>query len=433
MKKYLIIIVSLLTALLCGCGAWVEDTYLAVRPHVEEATQATETDAEETHTVVTNRSELRGAVLSRIRDWVESDTLWIENYEGDPETDLSEILAYAMQEDPIGAYAVDFIDAELSGDTASGRIELSVVFRRSAAEIGSIVTVNDTVAALRRIDKALNNNETALTLRIRSYTEADFEDYIFDYCLNNPNLVVALPVVSAQVYPKEGEARILELHFTYDQTRENLSMMLASVNTILGSASSYVTSGKTETERLELLARFLSNRFDYEIAENVPTMPAYELLCEGKAHSLSFATVFRYECTRAGTDCRLVCGERNGEAWYWNIVCLDGVYYHVDLMRSVERHESTLTPLLQQELRAEGYVWEEGDYPSNPEPDPVETGPSELPEQTEFLEPTVPKPTETSTQEPSWEPTESTEELTEAASSDASEEPTEDSAPSEET
>lgn len=415
MKKHILTIVSLislLAGLLGGCGALVDDNYLAVGRHIEQATEATEASQEEAdHSVVTNRSELRGAVLSRVRDWVESDTLWVENYEGDLEGDLAEILSYTTQEDPIGAYAVDFADAELTGDAVSGSIELSIVFRRSAAEIGSIVTVNNTAAALRRIDQALVSCETALTLRIRSYEETDFEDYIFGYCLKNPNLIVALPELSAQVYPKEGETRILELHFTYDQTRENLTQMLSSVNTILDSASSYVTSGKTEAERLELLARFLSNRFHYEIAEEVPTMPAYELLCEGKAHSLSFATVFRYECTKAGTECRLVSGERNGEAWYWNLICLDGVYYHIDLMRGVERGESTLTLLLQQDLRAEGYVWAEEEYPSNPEPDPTETEGNDTTEPTEAG---------------------STEETTEPSEASETEEPTEETEPTEE-
>lgn len=428
MKRIFAILTALLTAFLCACGALVEDSYLAVEPHAEQPTQTVGATQEEAETVVTNRSELRGAVLSRIRDWVEFDTLRVENYEGDLEGDLSETLAYATQEDPIGAYAVDFIDAELSGDAASGSIELSVVFRRSAAEIASIVTVNNTSAALRRIDQALISGETALTLRIRSYEETDFETYIFGYCLKNPNLVVALPELSAQVYPKEGETRILELHFTYDRTRENLNLMLSSVNTILDSASSYVTSGGTEAERLELLARFLSNRFDYKISRSTPTMPAYDLLCEGKAHSLSFATVFRYECTKAGTECLLVSGERNGETWYWNIVCLDGVYYHIDLMRGVERHESTLTLLLQEEMRAEGYVWAEEEYPANPEPEPTETEEDQPTEPTETIEPI--ETTEATEPSESTEPTETTEEATEEP--EPTEESTEEPEPTEE-
>lgn len=427
MKKHFIIVlslVSLLASLLSGCGALVEDTYLDIHAHSEETTQATETVSEaETHTVVTNRSELRGAVLSRIRDWVESDTLLVEHYEGDLEIDLAEILTYSTQEDPIGAYAVDFVDAELSGDAASGSIELSIVFRRSAAEIASIVTVNDTSAALRRIEQTLVNTESALTLRIRNYAEEDFETYIFGYCLRNPNLIVALPEISAQVYPKAGETRILELHFTYAQTKDNLSLMLSSVNTILNSASSYVKSGKTETERLELLARFLCNRFDYEIGGDVPTMPAYDLLCEGKAHSLSFATVFRFESVKAGADCRLVSGERNGEPWYWNIVCLDGVYYHVDLMRGVERNESTLTLLSAAELRAEGYVWAEHEYPANPEPEPTETAEGETTEPTESVQESESEPTEETTVPE--EPTEETDPETTDEATEGETEPTE--------
>lgn len=44
-------------------------------------------------------------------------------------------MRYITQEDPIGAYAVDYADPELRGDAQTGTVEVSIVFRRSAAEI----------------------------------------------------------------------------------------------------------------------------------------------------------------------------------------------------------------------------------------------------------------------------------------------------------
>ena len=103
---------------------------------------------------------------------------------------------------------------------------------------------------------------------------------------------MALPEVSAAVYPETGETRILELHFTYSQPRDTLRSMQAAVNTILDSAAAYVESGTTPRRCAELLARFLLTRFTYTTAEETPDMPAYDLLSSGRAHSLSFASVF---------------------------------------------------------------------------------------------------------------------------------------------
>ena len=133
----------LLLGLLAGlsaCGA--DDSYLSVRTHVEPSIPATETPQQEEPPTAGNRSELRGAMLSFVRNWTEQGEIRISGYSGDLTADLTETVRYITQEDPIGAYAVDYADAELRGDAQTGTVEVSIVFRRSAAEIDAIVTVS---------------------------------------------------------------------------------------------------------------------------------------------------------------------------------------------------------------------------------------------------------------------------------------------------
>mgnify|MGYP001724148445 CR=1 FL=1 len=200
----------LLLGLLAGlsaCGA--DDSYLSVRPHVEPSIPATETPQQEEPPTAGNRSELRGAMLSFVRNWTEQGEIRISGYSGDLTADLTETVRYITQEDPIGAYAVDYADAELRGDAQTGTVEVSIVFRRSAAEIDAIVTVSGVNGAHAKIRQALANFDAALTLRIRSYEDADFSGYIRTYCLEHPDSAMALPEVSAAVYPETGETRIL--------------------------------------------------------------------------------------------------------------------------------------------------------------------------------------------------------------------------------
>lgn len=70
----------------------------------------------------------------------------------------------------------------------------------------------------------------------------------------------------------------------------------------------------------------------------------------------------------------MVSGTRGGEPHYWNMLQLDGVYYHIDLMRQVERGEKTLTLLSKEMLLAEGYAWDFVQYPSNPASDMEQEG-----------------------------------------------------------
>lgn len=354
----------LLLPVLCGCGHWLEEEYRTVTPHVEQSLPSTEVAPEETPVQVSNRNELRGAVLGLVRDWTEQGTLLVRNYDGDISADLTETMAYICQEDPIGAYAVDYVDAELTGDSTEGSIQVRMVFRRSAAEIDAIVTVGTNNAAYNRIRASLAAYDTALTLRIRNYQEEDITAYIRQYCLENPNEVVCVPEISANLYPETGETRILELHFTYPALREEMRQMQASLNTILSSSSAYIASGTTEREKAALLCRFLCTRFDYTFSQEVPTMPAYRLLCDGVAHSLSFASVFRYECVNAGLSCYLVSGTRGGSAYYWNLLRIGEEYYFVDLTRCVERGESNLTLYTGNVMEDEGYVWNRDAYPA---------------------------------------------------------------------
>lgn len=405
-KTAALLILSILLIGLTACGNWVGDEYLSVTPHSEVPYTEPEPTQEELPPTVSNRNELRGTVLSMIRDWTEHSTILVEAYSGDIAGDLAETIRYATKEDPIGAYAVDYADAELTGNAASGSIALNIVFRRSAAEISAIVTVSGNAGAYDKILEVLTNYNPALTLRIRNYEETDFVSYIRTYCLEHPEQMLALPELSAQVYPEEGETRILELHFLYPDTREEMRVMQSSVDTILASASNYIRYGKTDTERASRLFRFLTTRFSYAVCEDEPAMPAYSLLCEGKAHSLSFASVFFAECRNADMDCRIISGTRNGIPHYWNMICLDGQYYYVDLMRGIALEEYDLTLLTTQKLEAEAYDWDRAELPETPLAG--ENG----------VEPTVPtenptspptSPTGNPTTEESTEPTETTE------------------------
>lgn len=355
------LLICLLLCFLTGCGTMMKDEYLHVSPHVEAVTQPNTEAEEDSIPVVSNRTELRGAILACIRNWQEQGELHIENYEGDAKEDLKDALHYATQEDPIGAYAVDFADGEYVADT--GTIHLSIVFRRSAAEISSILTVHN-YAVPQTIQQALRRGDTALTLQVRNYQDMDFPAYIRRYCLENPERVVAVPEISAEVYPKEGSMRIVELHFSFPESREEMEKKRQKLEIILQSLSAHVKSGEDDREKASLLHHYLAIHRYTVTTDTEPSMPAYSLLCEKTAHSLSFASVFQAQCNAAMLRCQMVNGSRQGVNHYWNLLYLDGECYYVDLQRASENHYTELTLLYEEDLLAEGYHWDRDAYPA---------------------------------------------------------------------
>ncbi len=398
----------MLVLLLWGCSA--EKDYLSVEPHVEIHTTQPTTQPKEELPLAENRSQLRSAVLSLVRNWSEHGQILVRSYDGDVNSDLNEVILYTTQEDPYGAYAVDYVDVEFSGTEENGVITVSIIYRRSSAESKSIQLAGSMNGAYGIIREALTSYSPYATIRIRNYREADISSYIRSYCLENPHLIVAVPTFSAAVYPKEGSVRILEVHFTYPELRDSLREKQSSLQQLLSSSAAHVKQGATPKAKVERLHEFLTSRARYSIVQEEPQMPAYELLLENKAHSLSFSTVFRYQCETAGLRCRMIQGERNGQAHYWNLLYLENRWYHIDLLRSVELGEQELVLLYDEDLLEEGYSWSSEDYPaitrpieSDPaapdEPIPEETNPGETTESESTTEnniPTEPEPTESS-------------------------------------
>ena len=65
-------------------------------------------------------------------------------------------------------------------------------------------------------------------------------------------------------------------------------------------------------------------------------------------------------CRQAGLQCQTVTGTRNGEPRYWLIICDNGGYFHVDLIRNME--QGTFRRFTDGEMT--GYVWDYSAYPA---------------------------------------------------------------------
>ena len=79
--------------------------------------------------------------------------------------------------------------------------------------------------------------------------------------------------------------------------------------------------------------------------------------------SKAFADVYGAMCRQVGLECITVSGTRMGEAWHWNMVKVDGAYYHLDLLGS---HRGGAFRLLTDDQMS-GYVWDYSALPTGGE------------------------------------------------------------------
>lgn len=352
MKK--LICALTLCLMLAGCGYTIDGTYVSIKPHEQQGNpiQSASISAADYGTLC--------AVLENlVAVGTENAVINVGSYDQNlVAADMEKAVSYIAEDYPLGAYAVERIIYEigLGGGTPAISVDISYIHGRS--ELRQIKNVTDMTGAAEHIGSALQDFDTGLVLLVDSYAETDIAQIVADFADQNPDLVMETPQVVVGLYPEEGENRVVELIFTYQTSRDALRQMRAQVQRVFESASLYVSSDSTDARKYEQLFTFLMERFDYQMETSLT--PSYSLLNHGVGDSKAFAAVYAAMCRQAGLDCRIITGTHNGEPRCWNMIYVDGCYYHVDLLES----SAASRFLKRTDGQMAGYVWDYSAYPA---------------------------------------------------------------------
>lgn len=361
MKPKLIIVLVAVSILLCGCAAFKTADYLHIQEHVDpfsyketipEETQAKQLSADDYYS-------LRSVLISLMTEGTEHAQIYFEQYNGDIENDLKRVVSYLSEVDPVGAYAVDYINYERVNERSRSSVVFDFVYRRSANEIASIRSVRGNEQANKLIYAALDEFAPSITLQISGYTDEDFEKSIRTYCLYHPEKSVLCSKISVSVYPDSGNVRIVELHFNYDITKDELRTRAEDTATALSSAYNYMRYGDSAQDCATLALSYLVGRFQYEEREDATV---YSLLCEGKSNSMAFSSAFAYLCKNADIPCYIVEGTKYDVPYDWVMLQIDELWYHFDVSQTVLSESRVLSLKKDQEMA--GYLWNTEAYPS---------------------------------------------------------------------
>lgn len=342
-----------LCMLLSGCGSWMDGSYSSANLH-----QSSQNQTGVSTLTVSTYEDLRQTLVDLVESGTESLLFNVEHME--PETidaNTDKAIGYILESNPIAAYAVESIEYEQGTSGGLPALSVTVHYNQNVAALRTMKQADDMTDAQDYISSALEQCETKLVMRVDNYRTADFEEYVRKYMENNPQTVMELPNLTVNTFPETGIHRVVEITFTYQTSREDLKMMQNRVRPLFTSAELYVAGNNTAYEQYALLYAFLMERHDYQFETSIT--PFYSLLVHGVGNSKAFAVVYAAMCRRAELECMVVSGTRNGESWFWNIVCVDGVYHHLDLLAGGE--ESAFTLLGDDEM--DGYVWDYSSYP----------------------------------------------------------------------
>ncbi len=338
-----------LCLLLSSCG-WMDGSYSSVTPH-----KVKEQLPEQEIPVVRNLAQLKSVLGGLVGRGAESGSFSVEDFDAEVMDErMASAISYVMEKHPVGAYALEKVDYELGTAGGVSAVAVTLTYNRSVEEIRAIRPAENMQQAQELLAQALTNFDSSLILRVSDYHQLDFAQLVNDFGRENPNVLVEIPQVTVSVYPQEGTERVVDLRFAYQTGRDTLHTMRDYVEPVFASAALYVSSEETDSDKFARLYTFLKERSDYQIKTSI--VPSYSLLRHGVGDSKAFAMVYAAMCRRAELDCRMVNGTRNGEAWFWNMVCVDGAYYHVDVLGFGGFAQLT-------DAQMGGYVWDYSAYP----------------------------------------------------------------------
>ncbi|MCI7473056.1 MAG: hypothetical protein MSB10_05175 [Clostridiales bacterium] len=349
MKKYIPALALSLALLLGGCSLSGQ-AYTVVEPHAEHPALG----ENESTIKASTYSELVNGVLFFVSQGVEEGVIQITDYNGDVEDDLNRACLEVAKDDPLGAYAVDFIKNDYTTIITTYEATITISYRRSPEQVSSLVNITGTSAIREEAVQALSAFKTELALRVGYFTgdAAAVEEQVRQAYYDTPETALGMPECSVELYPKTdtGTQRIVEILLDYpeeptalQQKRQQLQEKSAAILTPI--------QHQIASRRLDLLMGTLPNVVQVDLKTGGAT--AWDALVGKGANDEGLALAFQLLCDGLGLKGQIVEGTLQGKPHFFNQVSRNGQTVWVDLSRSTSQ---TWTAAQMAEM---GYQWQD--------------------------------------------------------------------------
>lgn len=342
--------------LLSGCSSMLNRPYEVVTPHEYHAAQGSGVPDASTYQALVND------IFSFVEDGVEQGQIRLSNYTsktGDVAGDLSAACNEVANEDPLGAYAVDFIKSDYTRVVKYYEVTITISYRRTPEQIKSLVSVTGSSAIREELRDVLRGFQSEAVLRISYFSED--QDYIASLIrqayYDTPEAALGMPQFSITLYPEEASSgpRIVEILLTYP---EDVQTLRTRSQTLTYQAAGMLndTYGMTGSQLAQAIVQAVRQQAVYDPAGG---STAYDALFNGSADSEGMALACLLLAQQAKAEAVLVQGTLEGEPHMWMILRLDdGTYRHMDAAFP-DRLLYTDT-----EMASLGYQWDTAEYPA---------------------------------------------------------------------
>ena len=205
-----------------GCGNLLENDYLAVQPHRE---QASPLPGEEEIPEVSTYLALKDAVLDLVLDGEIYGLIRLSDFTTDEMEAMSTACWEVKSSTPYGAWAVDHITYEYTEILGYYDMEVYISYRRYQSQIDSLLALSTPSQVRAALRSAVRNYSAYLAISVSdSSIDEDFiRNYVEEYYYSNPMYMLSCPEMELHTYPDSGVKRILEAFIQYPYPAEEMA------------------------------------------------------------------------------------------------------------------------------------------------------------------------------------------------------------------
>ena len=324
--KRVILLIVLFAVLLSGCGLFdetfvVEDSY-TLAPGKDSST--------EDSISVTNRAELRDAIQRSVAAGEYNRIVIFDSrYSGNPSEDLAAACWQVRTEDALCAYCVENIAYEISQFISVREARITISYSTGALPVGEIITMPYVTGLNDIISEAIRSGctRTAVLINRSTLTTEDMTARVADVYCQNPGLAPQEPVSNVSLFSGTGMQRLYEIALDFGMDSEEFMQKKEAMSQIVLP----VSEDNSEVAKATCAANYLKGFCDPNGPKTI-----FDAIVQGKAGPEGISFGYVELCRRLGLECIRVYGQLNWKDYFWNIVRIDGNYYHVDLFRPEE-------------------------------------------------------------------------------------------------
>lgn len=335
MKRCLaaMLLAAALTLSLCGCGSVFEKEYEVVSDYVPAAQPSP--DGED-RVVVRSFPALKLAMSELVmRGETEGKIAFDSAYDGDATEDLASACWQIRTQNALCAYCVENMAYELNKIVTHYEATVYITYAASRAAVTDIISMPYSSGVSDIIREAFAGFKSPIVLLINAstYTEDDIAELVQSVYTTYPLSLPKKPTVKVDLYTGTGMQRLYEISLDYGIDGDERASFLSNVDK-LSSVFDVSTRRQDAPHRALSACEYLADNTRYEPELGYDS--AYSALRYGYAGSEGISLAYVELCRQLDIECSVVHGQLNWEDHCWNIIKLDGEYYHVDVTACIE-------------------------------------------------------------------------------------------------